>query len=140
MKKIDDVDFNWNESRRPQAFVNLILICRSLAIDLRLLRSTEDVTEKFLENSDGETFDKIAISFAKSEQVRDWGRGGVVSSVNLYVQDKKDRVPPLDKLFPDPEGLFSRKIFDPKKPYQMGLIELAKPILHPMMEYYKGRI
>ena len=139
LKKIDDVDFKWDESRRPQAFVNLILICRSLALDLRLLNSTEDVTEKFLENNEGEVFDKITISFAKPGQVKDWGRGGGISSVNLYVENKKDWVPPLGKLYPDPEGLYSRKIFDPKIPLQMGLIELAKPILHPMTKYFQGR-
>ena len=138
LKKIDDVDFKWDESRRSQAFVNLILMCRSLALDLRLLCSTKDVTENFLKNNEGELFDKIAISFAKPEQVKDWGWGGEIDSVNLYVEKKEDRVPPLDKLYPDPKGLFSRKIFDPKKPWQMGLIELAKPIPHPMTKYFKG--
>ena len=64
--------------------------------------------------------------------------GGEVKSVNLYAQKKQDRVLPLDKLYPDPEGLLSRKTFDPKKPYQMGLIVLAKPILNPMMIEFKG--
>ena len=57
-KRIDDADFKWNGSRRPQAFVNLILICRSLGFDLQLLRSGEDVTDSFIENSEGELFDE----------------------------------------------------------------------------------
>jgi DNA-directed RNA polymerase beta' subunit len=137
LEKVNDPGFNWNESRRPQAFANLILICRSLALNLRLLRSEEDVTENFLEKNKGEAFDRVTLSFAKQEQLMDWGRGGEVSSVDLYAKSKKDRVLPLDKIYPDPEGLYSRKIFDPKKPWQMGLIKLAKPVLHPMMRYFK---
>jgi hypothetical protein len=128
LEKVNDAEFDWNGPRRPQAFANLILVCRSLALDLRLMRSDEDVTKKFLENSEGEAFDKVLISFAKQEQIEEWGQGGEVTSVNLYVESRKDRVPPLDKLYPDPAGLYSRQIFHPEKPWQMGLIKLVKPM------------
>ena len=93
LDKIGDADFNWNGPRRPQAFANLILVCRSLALDLRLMRSGEDVTQKFLEKSEGEAFDKVFISFAGPEQIADWGCGGEVTSANLYVESAKDRLP-----------------------------------------------
>jgi DNA-directed RNA polymerase beta' subunit len=98
------------------------------------MNSSQDVTEKFLENPEGEIFDKVSISFAKPEQVKDWGRGGEISSINLYAQSKKGD----DGLSPDPEGLLSRKIFDPLKSWQMGRITLARPILHPMTKYLKN--
>ena len=75
-KRIDDLNFHWNESRRPQAFVNLILLCRGLGLDLKLLRSGADVTDSFIENSEGSLLDNVSISFAKSDQIKHWGRGG----------------------------------------------------------------
>ncbi len=132
--KASDQDFQWNGSRRPQALVNLILLCRSMGLDLKLLRLGVDVTERFIENIDGEIFDNVSITIAESDQIKYWGRGGEVKTVNLYAQNKKDFIPPLNKLHPDPEGLYSRRIFDPRKPWQMGLIVLTEPIKNPLME------
>jgi hypothetical protein len=137
--KINDGDFQPNESRRPQAFVNLILVCRSMGLDLQLLRSGVDVTDRFIENIDGEIFDNVSIKIAQSDQIKYWGRGGEVKSINFYAQKKEDYISPLNKLSPDPEGLFSRRIFDLINPWKMGLIVFPRPIPNPLIEVCKNK-
>ena len=139
LEKVKDPDFNWNESRRPQAFLNLILVLRSMGFDLQLLASDDDVTDAFFQNRDGVPFDKVSLTFATSEKIKQWGCGGTIQSIDLYAQKKEDQRKPLDKFYPDPDGLFSRTIFDPRKPWQMGLIKLVTPILHPIMEDYEKK-
>ena len=116
----------------------MILVFRSLGLDLRLLdKNGNDVTQKFLKNSIGEQFSEVALSYAGPEQIKEWLLGGKVTSLNLYNSQKKNG--DVDALLPDPAGLLSREIFDPQKPWQMGVIKLACPIDHPLMkEEYLG--
>ena len=135
-KSIKDLE-DFGTYRRPQSLVNLILVFRSLGLDLRLLdKNGKNVTQNFLKTSIGEQFSEVALSYAGSDQIIEWALGGQVTSLNLYNSHKKNG--DGDALLPDPMGLLSRVIFDPQKPWQMGVIKLACPIVHPLMKKYLG--
>jgi hypothetical protein len=126
------VDFD--TYRRPQALVNLILIFRSLGLDLRLLdKHGNNVTQNFLNNSIGEQFEEITLSYAGPDQIAEWEIGGQITSLNLYSPSNNGSK--IKGVTPDPEGLLSREIFDPQKPWQMGVIRLTCPVIHPMTKY-----
>jgi len=135
-KKNMDDGTELDHYRRPQALVNLILILRSLGLDLRLLNNMkDDVTQNFLKRSIGEIFNEVTFSYAKPDQMNDWFLDGEISSLNMYATTKKKD----DELLPDPSGLLSRDIFDPRKPWQMGLIKLACPIVHPLTKHLRSK-
>jgi hypothetical protein len=113
--------------RRPQALVNLILILKSLGLDLRFInQSRNDVTKSFLKSPMGEIFSEVTLSLSKADQNDDWLFGGQITSLNIHASLKKGGN--SGKIAPDPEGLLSRVIFDPRKPWQMGQIKFACPI------------
>jgi DNA-directed RNA polymerase beta' subunit len=146
--KSDDAKFRKNgiydladfdSCRSPQSLKNLILVFRSLGLDLRLLdRSGKNVTQNFLENKTGVQFSEVAFSYAKPDQMNEWLLGGEITSVSLYESLKKKSEKRIDS--PHLMGLLSREIFDPLKPWQMGVIKLACPILHPFTKYLGSKI
>ena len=76
--------------RRPQALVNLILLLRVLGLDLRLLNDMgNDVTQNFLERPMGEIFSEITLSYAKSDQMKNWLLGGEINSVESVCHSEK---------------------------------------------------
>ena len=136
-KSIKDLE-DFGTYRRPQSLVNLILVFRSLGLDLRLLdKNGNNVTQNFLKNSIGEQFSEVTLSYAGPDQINEWLLGGQVTSLNLVqLPEEKWR---CGCAFTRPEaGLLSREIFDPKNPWQMGVIKLSCPIAHPLMKKYLG--
>jgi len=126
-KTISDTGTGLDEYRRPQALVNLILVFKSLGLDLRLMNQAgNDVTQRFIETPKGELFSEVTLSLSNANQNDDWLFGGQVTSLNMYTSHKKGD--DSGKISPDPEGLLSRVIFDPRKPWQIGQIKLACPI------------
>ena len=126
-KKVNNAGIGLDEYRRPQALVNLILIFKSLGLDLCLTnKSGNDVTRQYIESPKGEIFSEVTLSLSKAEQNDDWLFGGQITSLNMYASPNKGDN--SAKISPDPDGLLSRKIFDPLKPWQMGKITLACPI------------
>jgi len=98
-----------------------------------------DVTHNFLKRPIGEIFSEVTLSFARPEQMKDWFLGGQISSLYMYANLKKKEINNGDVLLSDPEGLLSRKIFDPLKPWQMGLIKLECPIVHPLTKHLNSK-
>jgi hypothetical protein len=140
LRKITDGDgIVLDEYRRPQALVNLILILKSLGLDLRLRnQSGNDVTQRYIASPTGELFNEVTLSFTKHDQNDDWLIGGQISSLNMY--DNLNGKDDFEKILPHPEGLLSRIIFDPRKPWQMGQIPLARSIEHPLAEHLKSKL
>jgi hypothetical protein len=143
----------WDGKRRPMALVNLVMAVRGLALDMRFWDlEGKDVTQVFLEQPKGLEFSRVTLDLAAPEHLRQWELCGEVRSQRLYapiqsrrsrkktLQDSKrespDRIedesePEVDpELWPDREGLFSRVIFE--RPWNMGNISLAHPIVHPL--------
>ena len=83
---------DFDSCRSPQSLKNLILVFRSLGLDLRLLDNAgKNVTQNFLQNKIGVQFNEVAFSYAKPGQMNEWLLGGQITSFNLYESPKEKK-------------------------------------------------
>ena len=106
-------------SRRPQAFINLILLMRAMGLNLALTdEKGDEVTPNHIEKQTGAHYTKVALALPKPGTMDKWD---LVSELTL---DDFSAVPGLST------NKEKRSFI---KPWQMQYIDFPFPVVHPLL-------